>query len=195
MGHRFDVDAQMVTNTANAQPARTDRNSVSDQQIRTLIIDSDLSQGGLAATSTKVNKNQFALDVGGLLNHSISYARRVGDTNLSVGVGLGFGWELNSHSFERDIWNAGHIVVFGRYQLSNTLQVDLGPTLLGYVWADDCSECTDTFVGLQLVALAGYRFVFIGPWVRTGFADDRKHGSEFGTIWGLQARLALSWGR
>lgn len=167
---------------------------VSEQQSK-MLIDSPVVEEGTTTEQNQVGKNQITLDVGGRFIHSLSYARRVGDTNLSVGGGLGFGWELNSHNFERNIWDALHIVVFGRYQPSQALQVDLGPTLLRYVWTDDCSECTGTFVGLHLVAVAGYRYVFVGPWVRIGFADDRRYGSEFGSIWGLQARLFLHWGR
>ena len=141
----------------------------------------------------KIKKNQVALDVRGRLIHSLSYARRVGDTSLSFGGGLGFGWELNRHTFERNIWEASHIEIFARFQPFQGLQLDFGPTLLGYIWTDDCSECTGTFVGFYFSAVIGHKFIFGGPWFRIGFANDSRHGSEFGAILGLQARLVLSW--
>lgn len=147
------------------------------------------------AENVSLKRNQIALDSGGRLNHSLSYARRVGNTNLSIGGGLGFAWELNTHSFERNIWEALHVTIFGRYQLPPVLQVDVGPILFAYVWTDDCSECAGTFVGLHTVALVGYRYLFFGPWIRVGWADDNRHGSEFGSIWGLQTRLAIPWGQ
>jgi hypothetical protein len=153
----------------------------------------DLLEETEATQRTFVNKNQISLDV--LLTHFLFYVRRVGNTNLSIGGGLGFAWELNSHSFERNIWEAGHIVVFGRYQFSQVLQVDIGPTLLNYYWTDDCSECSGTFLGLHTAVMIGYRSVFIGPCLRLGWADDRKYGSEFGTIWSFQARFVVSWGK
>jgi len=143
----------------------------------------------------KIKKNQVALDVRGRLIHSLSYARRVGDTSLSFGGGLGFGWELNRHTFERNIWEASHIEIFARFQPFQGLQLDFGPTLMGYIWTDDCSECTGTFVGFYFSAVIGHKFIFGGPWFRIGFADDSRHGSEFGAILGLQARLVLSWGK
>ncbi len=143
----------------------------------------------------KINKNQIALDVGGELIYSLSYVRRVGGTNLSLGGRLGFGWEFNSHSFDRNIWEAPHVEIFARYQPFQGLQLDSGPTLMSYIYTDDCSECTGTFLGIYLAAGVGYGPLFVGPWVRIGSADDRRHGSEFGTIWSIHVRLALSWGK
>ena len=166
----------------------------SAQQIKVLA-DSQPVEERTPTKPSEVGKNQMALDVGGLLIHSLSYARRVGDTNLSVGGGLGFASALNSHTFLRNIFYPFHAVVFGRYQPSQVLQLDFGPTLLWYSWTDDCPECTGTFVGLHLAAVAGYKNVFVGPWLRIGLASYRRHWSEFGAIWGLQVRLFRPWGR
>ena len=154
----------------------------------------------VAQEETSILKNrknkrwQFVLERGGSRLYSVSLARRVGATNLTFGGGFGYG-SFYSHSFERNIYLAVHYVAFARYQPFEALQLDFGPTLIGYFWTDDCSECAGRFVGLYFSAGLGHRFVFAGPWVRIGFADDRRHGSEFGTIWGLQVRLALSWGK
>ena len=169
---------------------------VSDQQIENslpLALWEERSDTGRSI----VNKNQIGIDLGVLLPlpQFLSYVRRVNNTNLSIGGGVGFVWELNSHSFEGNIWEARHVVVFARYQFFQALQVDVGPTLLSYYYADDCSDCSGTFVGVHSAAMVGHRFLFFGPCVRVGWADDRKYGSAFGAIWNLQARVVIPWGK
>lgn len=166
---------------------------VADQQID-MLTDSEISTKGMEVKNSIVSKNQISLEAGGILIYNLAYARRFKNTNWSVGGGVGFGWELNWNSLERNIWNAINVTGFVRYQYSKMLQVETGPTLLGYTWTDDCSECNGTFVGLQSAAMIGYKFVFLGPGLWTGWANDDKYGSEFGAIWILQLRLVIPWG-
>ena len=140
-------------------------------------------------------KNQIGIDIGGYYDFSLNYSRRIVNSNFSVGGGFGFAFELNDHSFDRNIWEAGHIIIFARYQYSDFVQIDAGPTFLGYLYADDCNECSGSFVGFQTSASFGYKFVFVGPNVRLGWADDNKHGTAFGIIWNLQLRIIVGWGR
>jgi hypothetical protein len=86
-------------------------------------------------------------------------------------------------------------VVFARLQPSQGLQVEIGPTILRYFWADDCSECSGALIGLRSVAVVGYRFVFAGPTVVLGWARDNRNGTEFGAVYGVQVRFVLAWGR
>ncbi len=144
---------------------------------------------------TSTPRNQIALDGGSLLAFSLSYARRVKDTDFSVGGGLGFAWELNMHTFGRaHVWSVVHLEGFVRYQVLQALMVDLGVTAMKYYWADDCSDCTGTFLGLHSAAMVGYRFVFIGVNARLGWKSDERHGSEFGVILSPQVRIVIPWG-
>lgn len=138
------------------------------------------------------SRYEIAVDIG-ILAGGLSYARRVGDTPLSLGAGLRGAWEP-PNSFARNVWEPLGVVVFGRYRPTSWFHTDVGLTLARYVWADDCSECAGTFVGLRSAVLAGYRFVFIGPEVSMGRARDDRHGSDFGVIWGAQLRFILGWG-
>ncbi len=139
-------------------------------------------------------RNQIALDGGSLLAFSASYVRRVGDTELSAGGGIGFAWELNFHDFDANIWEALHIELFLRYWLQRVLQIDLGATALRYYWTDDCSACTGAFWGFHSAAMVGYRVIFVGANGRLGWASDDRHGSEFGAIVSPELRIVLPWG-
>jgi hypothetical protein len=140
-----------------------------------------------------VSRNQVALEVG-IISVGVSYARRVGAGPLSIGAGL-WGAGAPANTFDRNVWDPVGIVVFARYSRPPWLQVDLGPGLLTYVWTDDCSECSGTFVGLRFAARLGYRFVFLGPEVWVGSASDRPNGAEFGAMVGAQLRFVVGWGR
>jgi hypothetical protein len=136
-------------------------------------------------------RNEFALEAG-ILSGGVSYARRVGQTPLSVGAGVWGAWEP-PNSFDRNVWEPIGITVFGRYRPAPWLLTDVGLAGARYLWADDCSECTGTFVGLRSVALVGYRWVFIGPELSLGTVSDERHGSDFGAMWGVQGRVVLGW--
>lgn len=138
-------------------------------------------------------RNEVALEVG-IVSGGLSYARRIGDTPLSVGAGVWGAWEP-PNSFDRDVWEPLGLTVFGRYRPAPWLLTDVGLTGARYLSADDCSECTGTFVGLRSVALVGYRWVFVGPELSIGRVSDDRNGSDFGAIWGVQGRVMLGWGR
>ena len=137
------------------------------------------------------SRNQVALDVG-ILSGGLSYTRRIGVTPFSLGAGVWGAWEPPS-SFDRNVWEPLGLVAFGRYQPMAWLHTDVGLTGARYLWADDCSECSGTFVGVRSAALVGYRMLFLGPEVSAGRASDERNGSEFGVIWGVQARLVFGW--
>jgi len=152
----------------------------------------EIPDTGNALTSSGIKKNQISIDLGAL-TFFIAYAHRIQNTKWSFGGGLGFAWELNQHSFERNVYEPGYIAAFIRYQYSHIFQFDIGPTLMRYFWTDDCSECRGTFVGLQTTASVGYKFVFLTPCLWVGSASDDRHGSEFGTIWNIQLRFLIPW--
>jgi hypothetical protein len=145
------------------------------------------------ATRAVGSRNQIAVELG-VLTAGLSYARRLGATPLSLGVGVWGAWEP-PNTFDRNVWEPLGIHVFGRYRPTPRLHTDIGVAAARYVWADDCSGCSGTFVGLRSALLAGYRFMFIGPELSVGRASDDQHGSDFGVIWGAQVRFILGWER
>jgi hypothetical protein len=138
-------------------------------------------------------RNQFALGVG-IYSGEISYARRLGESPLSVGAGLWGAWEP-PNSFNRNVWEPLGLAVFGRLRPLSWLHSDVGLAGARYLWADDCSECSGTFVGVRSAVLAGCRILAIGPEVALGRVSDERYGADFGAMWGVQARLMLGWGR
>lgn len=142
----------------------------------------------------RLPRNQLALEAGDLLAFSVSYVRRIIDTDFGVGAGVGFAWELNRHNFNANIWEATHGEVFVRYQLERLVQLDLGVTAMRYFWTDDCSECMGTFFGLHSAAMVGYRYFFVGVNARLGWKNDDWYGSEFGVILSPQVRVVVPWG-
>jgi hypothetical protein len=93
------------------------------------------------------------------------------------------------------VWEPFGLAVFGRYMPVPWFHADAGPTIARYQWADDCSACSGTFLGIRSAALVGYRFVFIGPEVSIGRASDDLHGADIGVIWGGQLKFVLGWGQ
>jgi hypothetical protein len=145
------------------------------------------AQGGGAA-----GRNQVSLGVG-IVAGEVTYARRVGATPLSMGVGAWGAWEP-PNSFDHNFFEPLGIFVFGRYRASPWLHADVGPTLARYQSADDCSDCSGTFAGVRSAVLVGRDFLFVGPELSAGWASGGQNGSEFGVIWGAQLRLVLGWG-
>jgi hypothetical protein len=92
-------------------------------------------------------KNHFSVDVG-LLQGGLSYARRLGHGQFSIGGGVWGAWEPWS-SFEGSVFEPLGAELFVRAHPSRAVQLELGPSLLRYRWADDCSECTGTFTGVR----------------------------------------------
>jgi hypothetical protein len=141
-----------------------------------------------------MSRNQVNVDGGVLLAFSLAYTLRVGSLPLGVGGGGGFAWELNTKSFDRNIWNAVHWEAFLRFQPVPVLQLDIGPTWMTYNWADDCGECAGKFFGGHFAIMVGYRYVFIGANVRVGEVTDDRFASAFGTILSQQLRFVIPWG-
>jgi hypothetical protein len=143
------------------------------------------------AQDSAIRKNHFSLDVG-MLQGGLSYARRVGP-KLSVGGGVWAAWEPWS-SFENPVLEPVGVELFLRAHPSRDVHLEVGPSLLRYYTADDCSECTDTFTGIRTAAMVGRGIFSLGPTVRLGRVTGGTSGSELGVIWGIQARLLFGWG-
>jgi hypothetical protein len=139
-----------------------------------------------------IRKNQFAVDIGPL-QAGLTYARRIGHGPLSIGAGVWGAWEPWS-SFEGNIFEPLGADLFIRAHPWRTVQLELGPSLLRYYWADDCSECTGTFAGVRAAAMVGRGIFALGPVVRLGRVTGNPAGAETGILWGVQGRLLFSWG-
>lgn len=135
--------------------------------------------------------NQLSLDVG-YLEGGITYARRLGRGPFSLGGGLWAAWEP-WNTFEQNVWNVRGVELFLRLQHRKTVQLELGPSVLGYNYEDDCSDCVGTFVGLRAAIMVGEVAFRLGPIARLGWADSPQ-GSEAGALLGVQGRQLLSWG-
>jgi hypothetical protein len=146
-----------------------------------------------APTGAVHARSQLSLEAG-YVSAGLSLARRIGSGPLSVGAGVWGSWEPPS-SFEKNVWEPMGVTLFGRYAPVPWLHADLGATAARYLWTDDCSECTGTFVGLRSSLMVGYRgFVFVGPDLALGRASDDRFGAEWGALLGAQLRLVLGWG-
>jgi hypothetical protein len=130
----------------------------------------------------------------GILTGELAYARRLGSSPVSVGAGVWGAWEPPT-TFDRDVLEPLGATVFARLRPAPWAHADIGLTAARYLRTDDCSECTGTFAGVRAVALVGHRWLFIGPEAAVGTARDERNGSDFGAIWGVQARLVFGWGR
>jgi hypothetical protein len=139
-----------------------------------------------------IPKNHFSVDVGPLQG-GLSYARRVGAGPFSIGGGVWGAWDPWS-SFEGSVFQPLGAELFVRAHPSRAVQLELGPSLLRYLWADDCSECTGTFNGVRAAAMVGKGIFSLGPTVRLGRVTGHPAGGETGILWGIQARLLFSWG-
>lgn len=158
-----------------------------------LCVDLVAQEGPKVVPGTRDSKrnNQLALDVGRVYAFSLSYARRIRDTNLLFGFGVGGAWEENSHTFSKNIWNVLHAELFARYQHFDFFHLDLGATLLGFSPHDD-DERRGDFIGGYVAAMFGYRYVFGGLNVRFGEAEDYR-GSESGIILSPVLRIVIPW--
>jgi hypothetical protein len=106
-----------------------------------------------------------------------------------LGLGSGFAWELNNHSFDRQVWNVLHLEAFTRYQRNERFQGELGLSVAASAPTDDTTE-QRIFVGLYSSVMVGHRVLFVGPQARLGFL-----GSEFGAIANLAIRGVIPVGR
>ena len=146
----------------------------------------------LARTRGLIGKHQVALDVG-VLEGGLSYARRIGAGRYALGGRLWAAWEP-WNSFKANVFEpmGGELLV--RYHPSEEVQLEFGPSLLRYLWADDCSECRGTFVGAHAAAMVGKGIFSLGPAVRFGVLSGAPSGSEAGFLFGFQGRLRFSGG-
>jgi hypothetical protein len=143
------------------------------------------------AQEAAIRRNHFSIDVG-ILQGGLSYARRV-SRKLSVGGGVWGAWEP-WNSFESTFVEPLGLELFVRAHPSPEVHLEVGPSLLRYYSADDCSECSDTFTGVRAAAMVGKGIFSLGPAVRLGRVTGGSSGSEMGIIWGIQARLLFGWG-
>jgi hypothetical protein len=84
--------------------------------------------------------------------------------------------------------------LFVRYEPNREVQLELGPSVLRYLWADDCSECSGTFAGAYASAMVGKGFFSLGPTARFGVLTGAPSGNEAGILWGFQGRLRFTGG-
>jgi hypothetical protein len=143
------------------------------------------------AQEAALRKNHFSVDVG-FLQGGLSYARRVSQ-KFSIGGGLWGAWEP-WNSFESTFVEPIGVELFVRAHPVHEVQLEVGPSVLRYLSADDCSECSDTFTGVRAAAMVGKGIFSLGPAVRLGRITGGSSGSEMGIIWGIQARLLFGWG-
>lgn len=144
-----------------------------------------------SAQSGNLRPNQFSIDIG-LLQGGLTYARRLGQGNFSVGGGVWGAWEPWS-SFETNVWEPLGVELFLRAHPSRNVHLEIGPSLLRYHWADDCSACTGTFAGVRAAAMVGNGIFALGPTARLGRITRAPTGGETGVLWGIQGRLLFSW--
>jgi hypothetical protein len=142
------------------------------------------------AQEAAIRKNHLSLDIG-LLQGGLSYARRVSQ-KFSVGGGVWGAWEP-WNSFESTFVEPLGVELFVRAHPSPDVHLEVGPSLLRYSSADDCSECTSTFTGIRAAAMVGKGIFSLGPAVRFGRITGGSSGSELGIVWGIQARLLFAW--
>jgi hypothetical protein len=150
-----------------------------------------MSAAPAAAQQRWHGRNQLSLDVGPL-EGGLAYARRLGQGPWSVGGGVWAAWEP-WNTFESNFWEPRGVHLFLRGRPSREVQLELGPSLLRYQWADDCSACSGTFVGIRAAALVGRGIFALGPVIQLGHSSGSPAGAETGLLWGLQGRLLFSW--
>ena len=151
-----------------------------------------LADSDWGPTRGAIGKHHFALDVG-WLEGGLSYAHRIGRGRYALGGRIWAAWEPWS-SFAANVWEPIGGEIFVRYHPSDEVQLELGPSLLRYLWADDCSGCSGTFVGAHMAAMAGRGIFSLGPTVRFGMLNGAPSGSEVGFLFGFQGRLRFSGG-
>ena len=113
---------------------------------------------------------------------------------LSIGGGVWAAYEPWS-SFEENVFNAAGGSLLLRLHAHEIVHFDLGPTVLTYQRADDCSGCRGTFVGGHGAAMLGNGAFWIGPTARVGWLSGSATDRRLGILWGVQGRLLFSWGK
>ena len=154
-----------------------------------------LAQAGTSDTARAYRpaRNHVAIEAGPVYAFGLSYARRIQDSRFMGGLGFGYAFEWNEHSFTRNVWDAGHFELFGRYVLQDFVHADAGFSYLQFAPEDDTSD-SGNFIGLFASLSAGYRFAFVGGALRAGRVGGDVP-SETGTILSVHARVVIPWGR
>lgn len=134
-------------------------------------------------------RTQWGLEFSPTWAGAVTYAHKLDASHVMLGLGWGFAWKLNNHSYDRNVWEVLHLEALARYQPAASFQGELGLSVASSAPTDDTSE-RRVFVGLCSSALVGYRFLFVGPQARVGFLD-----SEFGWIANAAIRGILPIGR
>jgi hypothetical protein len=135
--------------------------------------------------------NQLGIELG-FLSAQVSYAHRLGDSPVLLGAGAWGAWEPVS-SFDRNIFEPMGATVFARLEPAPWVHLDAGPILARYDYADDCSDCEGSFVGLRGGVFFGSRTLYVGPEVAVGSANDDLHGRDTGVIADVRAGVRLRW--
>ena len=95
------------------------------------------------------------------------------------GFRLGFVWEDNLNTYKDiNIWNVGHADFFRRFCSSRHLQIDLGGTAFIHSPTDDTNE-VGYFIGAYSSVSLGYKFIFLSPVIRIGYASLEGFGVNF----------------
>jgi hypothetical protein len=150
------------------------------------------STGSPESIRNTAGKHQFALDIG-VLEGGLSYAHRIGNGRCALGGRFAAAWEP-WNSFEANVFEPMGGELFLRYHPNGEVQLELGPSVLRYLWADDCSGCSGTFAGAYVSAMVGKGIFSLGPTARFGVLTGAPSGNEVGILWGLQGRLRFAAG-
>ena len=127
-----------------------------------------------------LKKYQLNLDVGAI-SGAISFAFRTSEKWL-WGLRLGFVWEDNLNTYEDiNIWNVLHADFFRRYCPSRYLQIDLGGSFFAHSPTDDTDE-VGYFIGAYSSVSVGYKFIFLSPVIRIGYASLEGFGVIFSPL-------------
>jgi hypothetical protein len=151
------------------------------------IFGQDRAAGNAEPTRDRVGKHQIALDVG-VLEGGPSYAHRLGSGRFALGGRVSAAWEP-WNTFEANVFEPIGGELFIRYHPNREVQLELGPSVLRYLWADDCSDCSGIFAGAYASAMVGRGIFSLGPAVRFGVLTGAPSGAEAGILFGLQGRL------
>ena len=144
-------------------------------------------------TRKPVNTNEITLDVG-VLEGGLTYVHRLGRGPLSLGGGVWAAYEPWS-SFEENAFNAAGGSLVLRLHAHEIVHFDVGPTVLTYQRADDCSGCRGTFFGGHGAVMLGKGAFWVGPTARVGWLSGGTTDRRLGILWGVQGRLLFSWGK
>jgi len=113
------------------------------------------------APARTLARHQVTIDIG-MLTGGIAYGRRLGTGRMTVGGGIWAGWEPAS-SIDPAFFLPVGVELFVRSQLNPNVQLEAGPPVLHYFWADDCGECSGIFIGVRGAARVGHRFAMSDP--------------------------------